>query len=330
MGLWFPVVAQASLLSYLFSTPKAVQPAEAKETRTSQTISLMEVGSGVTDTAATGGGDITVVNDSALVPDTSPSGTTADIKSRAGKGIVSLYVVKSGNTLQQIAKMYDVSVNTIVWANDLNPKATLKVGQSLVILPMSGIQHTIKKGETIQSIAKKYKGDVGDILSFNDLTSESTLSIGDVILIPDGVEISTTSGGTTTVTSGLTAARSRLIASYPSYDGYYINPLPTGHKTQGLHANNGIDIGAPKGNLIYAAADGTVVVARYGWNGGYGNYVIIDHDNGTQTLYGHMSVIYATEGAEVSQGEQIGTEGSTGRSTGPHLHFEVHGAKNPF
>ena len=107
--------------------------------------------------------------------------------------------------------------------------------------------------------------------------------------------------------------------------------MPTGHKTQGLHGpgKRGIDIGAPTGTPIYASASGTVLLARTGWNGGYGNMVIIQHPNGTKTLYGHMSKLGARTGANVSRGEVIGYVGSTGRSTGPHVHFEVFNARNP-
>ncbi|MBI3075361.1 MAG: M23 family metallopeptidase, partial [Parcubacteria group bacterium] len=104
-----------------------------------------------------------------------------------------------------------------------------------------------------------------------------------------------------------------------------------GRKTQGLHGFNGVDIGAPYGTPVYAAAAGTVIVSRpSGWNGGYGQYVVISHSNGTQTLYSHMGSIVASEGAYLEQGQILGYVGSTGRSTGPHLHFEVRGARNPF
>jgi murein DD-endopeptidase MepM/ murein hydrolase activator NlpD len=102
--------------------------------------------------------------------------------------------------------------------------------------------------------------------------------------------------------------------------------------TQGLHGYNGIDIGAPSGTGILASAAGTVIIANRsgGWNGGYGNYIVIQHDNGTQTLYAHASRIYATAGQRVAQGALIGAVGRTGKATGPHLHFEVRGATNPF
>ena len=102
-------------------------------------------------------------------------------------------------------------------------------------------------------------------------------------------------------------------------------------KTQGLHGYNGVDIGAPNGTPIIAAAGGSVVVSRNsGWNGGYGNYIVIKHENGTQTLYAHMSEIVVVSGQSIVQGQVVGSVGSTGKSTGSHLHFEVRGAKNPF
>ena len=117
----------------------------------------------------------------------------------------------------------------------------------------------------------------------------------------------------------------------PSIAVYYHWPVAGGTKTQGLHGYNGIDIGAPRGSSIFAAAAGTVLVARVGgWNGGYGNYVGVQHDNGTQTLYAHASIVLVSAGQQVSQGSPIATVGATGRATGAHLHFEVRGARNPF
>lgn len=117
----------------------------------------------------------------------------------------------------------------------------------------------------------------------------------------------------------------------PEY-GYYLWPVAGGHITQGIHGNNAIDIGAPAGTYIFAAAAGRVTVATNdnAWNGGYGNHVVIAHNNGTQTSYGHASRVFVSKGDTVAASQPIGIVGSTGHSTGPHLHFEVHGAKNPF
>jgi murein DD-endopeptidase MepM/ murein hydrolase activator NlpD len=113
--------------------------------------------------------------------------------------------------------------------------------------------------------------------------------------------------------------------------GYYGNPVPGAIVTQGIHGWNGVDLGAPSGTPIYAAAAGTVIVSKVGgYNGGYGNYVVIDHGNGTQTLYSHFSSVSVSLGEAVSKGERLGGVGRTGDATGNHLHFEVRGARNPF
>ena len=91
-----------------------------------------------------------------------------------------------------------------------------------------------------------------------------------------------------------------------------------------------MDFAAPTGTPILASASGTVSIARSGWNGGFGTYVVMSHSNGTKTLYAHMSKLNTSPGAKVSQGQVIGYLGNTGKSTGPHTHFEVIGAKNPY
>jgi murein DD-endopeptidase MepM/ murein hydrolase activator NlpD len=120
-------------------------------------------------------------------------------------------------------------------------------------------------------------------------------------------------------------------AGGPAYDGYYMKPFIVGTKTQGLHGYNAVDYGMPVGSPIYAAAAGTVIISKSsGYNGGYGKYIVIEHQNSTQTLYGHLSNPIVSVGQSVIQGQLIGYSGNTGKSTGPHLHFEVRGAKNPF
>jgi LysM repeat protein len=275
-----------------------------------------------------------------IVPDTSNVSASGDTSGDSSSDQSSVYVVKDGDTVPIIAKMFGVSENTIYWANDNIKKGDkLKEGQVLVILPISGIQHTITKGETIESIAKKYNADVGDIASFNGITKDTQLAIGDELIIPDA-EMSDEGGDQPMPNLKANIAKDQsYYASHPSIkndEGYFINPLPNTcyeggscRETQGLHDHYAVDLGAPRGTPIYAAAAGTVAFARTGWNGGYGNLVIIMHPNGTETYYAHQSKIKTQAGDQVSQGDVIGYVGSTGHSTGPHVHFEVRGARNP-
>ncbi|MEK7060207.1 MAG: peptidoglycan DD-metalloendopeptidase family protein, partial [Patescibacteria group bacterium] len=228
------------------------------------------------------------------------------------------------DSISQIADMFDVSVNTILWANDMKKGDKLVEGDVLFILPISGLEHTITKGQTLKSIAKLYKADVSDIARFNGITEETKLVVGDKIIIPGGELYNESSSSTSKPNISNTPTR--------NVAGYFINPVPAySRRSQGLHGpgNRGIDLAAPTGTPILASASGTVLLARTGWNGAYGNMVIITHPNGTKTLYAHLSRIATSTGARVSQGEIIGYVGSTGRSTGPHLHFEVFNAKNP-
>jgi murein DD-endopeptidase MepM/ murein hydrolase activator NlpD len=166
---------------------------------------------------------------------------------------------------------------------------------------------------------------LSEIASFNDLSVSAKLAIGDTILIPDG-QVSSSIRPSTNATSRLITS-----ASGPAYDGYYAKPFIGGHRTQGLHGYNGVDYGMPLGSTLYASAPGTVIISKNsGWNGGYGNYVVIEHPNNTQTVYGHMTSTVVSVGQTVSRGQLIGYSGNTGKSTGPHLHFEIRGAKNPF
>jgi len=268
--------------------------------------------------------DVNIV-DNALSPKVNSTSTINDKdNSDFSFDQVSVYVVRKGDTLSQIATMFDVSSDTILWANDMKKGDKLVGGDVLMILPVSGVRHTVLKGQTLGGIAKKYNVNISDIVDFNDLSASSQLTPGDELIIPDAEMINTdapkpkTNNSTNTIKTELKT----LI-------GYFINPVP-GYKrvSQRLHGNNGVDLAAPTGTKIVAAASGTVLLARNGYNGGYGNMVIIKHPNGTQTLYAHQSKIATSTGREVSQGETIGYVGSTGRSTGPHLHYEVHGARN--
>lgn len=245
---------------------------------------------------------------------------------------ISVYEVKKGDSLATVAKLFNVSKNTIVWANDLKSQ-TLTPGDILVILPMTGIKHIVKKGDTVTSLAKKYKADEDDIAKFNGIADDADLAIGDTLLIPDGEITVAATPVKSKNTSGKGIVRTKILNtySYTAPSGFLIRPVVGGRKSQGIHGHNGIDIAATPGTPILAAATGRVIVAKVGgYNGGYGNMIIMTHDNGVQTVYAHLRAVYVSPGQTINQGEQIGELGNTGRSTGPHLHFEVRGAKNPF
>jgi len=289
----------------------------------SQTMTLLQAATNQDPNPAKGGGEITLVGGSALLSENGPSGTIADVEDHTASGRISIYVVREGDSLSGIAKLFGVSVNTIVWANDIK-KGLITPGQTLLILPVSGVEHTVVKGDTLASLAKKYKADVNEIAQFNDLKAGVVLALGDILIIPDG-EIPAPTSGSTNSTARLRGAGG------PVYEGYYLRPLVGGHRSQGLHGYNAVDLGAPVGTPVLAAAPGTVIVSRnYGYNGGYGNYVVVSHSNGTQTLYAHLSKNLVFEGYTVVRGQVIGEVGSTGKSTGAHLHFEVRGAANSF
>ncbi len=273
--------------------------------------------------AGEGGGDISIIQNSAVLPVTGPLGSIADV-SEAKSGAISLYVVREGDTISEIASIFNVSVNTIRWANNLKGGALISPGQVLVILPVSGVKYMVKKGDSVQSIAKKFGGDAEEIISFNGLGHNLLLEVGAEVIIPNGEAeiIAETSQKTPSKTAK---------ASGPAYQGYYIRPILGGVKTQGIHGYNGIDLANSCGTPIIASAPGNVIIAREtGWNSGYGQYVVVAHGNGTQTLYAHMSAVAVDAGWQVFQGQILGYIGSTGLSTGCHVHFEIRGAKNPF
>ena len=316
--LLMPLHTEAGVFSFfsdLFSTD--VQAEEVQQPN-SQNMALLQAALSPNQVSSTTKEEATIVDGTSLLPEIQKP---ADTKT-ASEDQISLYVVHKGDTLPAIAKMFGVSVNTIRWGNDIKGN-TISEGQTLVILPISGIQHTVKSGDTLQSITKLYKGDLEEVLQYNNLTKNAKLAVGDIIVVPDGEVIPVSSG----------SAISKPAPSYPVYEGYYMRPLIGGIKTQGLHDRYAVDISAALNTNILASASGQVQIARTGWNGGYGNYIIIKHGNGTQTVYGHLNSILVSAGDYVEQGQVIGKMGKTGRVKGPtgiHLHFEIRGARNPF
>lgn len=232
------------------------------------------------------------------------------------------YVVQAGDSPFSIAVKFGINTDTVLAANNLRDGDYIKPGQQLIILPINGVRVKVVAKETFASLAKKYKGKVEEIKAFNGIYEDSKLVVGNFIIIPDG-ELPT-----------LVVARPKVTApkyasTVPSAGAWLIIPT-TGKDWGRLHGNNAVDIAGACGTPIYAAAAGTVILSDgIGWNFGYGKYIMIRHANGVVTVYGHASQLLVEQGQQVDQGQLIALMGTTGRSTGCHLHFEVRGAKNP-
>lgn len=329
MAVFFAVqTAHAGILSFLTDLLGINDYSGPEETinANSQTLPLLESIINIDANAAKGGGDITIVNNNAVLPDSGPLGTIADIEDARQKQQISIYIVRKGDNLEKIAQMFDVSANTIKWANNISSKDQLQEGKTLVILPITGIQYTIKKGDTLKSVTKKFNGDINEIVQYNDLTINAGLEEGQNIIIPN-IDLMAEEEKTTTPAQ----KKNPRILNVPSFAGYYMRPIEEGRKSQGIHGYNAVDLADSCGEPIVASASGDVIIGRSsGWNGGYGKYIVISHPNGTQTVYGHMSKVIVDAGWHVVQGQLIGYVGTTGHSTGCHVHFEIRGAKNPF
>ncbi|MCD5382025.1 MAG: M23 family metallopeptidase [Candidatus Pacebacteria bacterium] len=326
LAIILPMSVHAGVLTSLLNAlevPKDDFVVPALDTNP-QTHPLLKAVPHTNPSVAVGGGDI-LVEEGALVPAGSLREQDAETTRRAQNGEISVYVVREGDTLSQIAEMFGVTAKTVLWANDISDASLIQPGDDLIILPITGVRHVVKQGDTIGTIAKKYEGDVADILRYNQLASADEISIGDTVVIPGG-EMHAPTRSTSRVAKAPVKTSGRAAAA-----SGFTHPVPGSVKTQGIHGYNAVDLAAPVGTPIRAAAAGQVIVAKNsGWNGGYGKYIVVKHPNGTQTLYAHNSRNAVGVGTTVAAGQTIGYVGSTGRSTGAHVHFEVRGARNPF
>lgn len=224
------------------------------------------------------------------------------------------YKVKSGDTISGIIRKFGLSnISTLISVNNIDNVRQLVAGQKLKIPSIDGIVYTVKKGDTIDSIVSKYKIRLESLLDVNELTTD-TLTVGQVLFIPgvslDNLTLKNALGELFIIPI---SAPFRWTSPY----GWREDPIA---KVRSFHT--GVDMACPKGTPILASQSGRVVTV--GLNRVYGNYIIIDHGNGYKTLYAHMSKTIAKKGAWVNQGAKIGLVGTTGYSTGPHLHFTVY------
>ena len=233
-----------------------------------------------------------------------------------GNGLMT-YTVKEGDTLSHIAANFGISVDTILNANKSLDSTVIRPGQELMLLPVTGLLYEVKDDDTADSIAAAYGISATAILEANP---DRRVVPGESIILPG-------------VKPPQRSLYSLSVTGLPSYPGYYAMPAQ-GWNWGVLHPTNAVDIANACGTPIFASAEGLVVKSVIGgWNGGYGNYVTIEHPNGTQTRYSHTLRNAVTEGMYVNQGETISYIGNTGNTHGPtgcHIHFEIIGAKNPF
>jgi len=225
------------------------------------------------------------------------------------------YIIQPGDTVSDLAEQFGLSVNTILWANNLSALGMLRPGQKLQIPPVSGILYKVAKNDTLEAIAKKYKSDKDKILAFNPRLGGAALTIGETIIIPDGVIPYVAPR----VVAPPTFAPANVI---PGMEMLW--PAPSHRITQYFKWNHAaIDIGLPTGNSVWAADDG--IVEYSGWSrGGWGNTIVLNHGDGRKTRYSHLSKALAAVGNAVTKGQVIALSGNTGRSTGPHLDFRIY------
>lgn len=231
------------------------------------------------------------------------------------------YLIQVGDTVGRIAAKFGVSEDTVYWENDITPKTLLKPGDKIRVLPVTGVKATVSRGETVQSIAKKYDTSAQAIVDwpYNTFVNDETfeLAVGQTLIVPDGVKPDEVQVSPRPSIARLTPDAGTVTAS-----GSWVWPA-TGKITQGFAwYHKGLDIANKEGPVVVAADSGRVVAVNSG-RFGYGNHVIIDHGNGFQTLYAHLASFRVEQGQNIVKGAAIGVMGSTGRSTGTHLHFEI-------
>lgn len=242
---------------------------------------------------------------------------------------VEVYKVRGGDTVARIASAYGVSVNTILNENNLTTAALIKPDQELRILPVTGVRHLVKDGETISAIAKKYglasEDDIENILEYNEIEIEDFIQAGDEIIIPNGEKKVAPSPQRRQYLADLRREDLKQVFVPATYQGGRLGliwPLPAARRLSQRFwsRHRGIDVPCRDCPVI-ASDDGIVELS--GWQRGYGYTIVINHGGGIRTRYGHAKQLLVSAGDSVARGQSIMISGSTGRSTGPHLHFEI-------
>lgn len=225
------------------------------------------------------------------------------------------YRVKKGDIIGKIAEKYGVTEDTIISVNNVRSARTIQIGQYLKVPSMAGILYTVKKdGETVESIAKKYKIDIDKCCQVNNMEQAVALNVGSTVFVPDAKLDFLTKQE---INGDLfrRPLRSRYYIS--SNFGWRASPF---NGSRSYHT--GVDMATSQGTKVYSALAGRVTYV--GYNSVFGNHIIIEHHSNYKTLYGHLSATNVIKGQMVTSDTLIGRVGSTGMSTGPHLHFTVY------
>ncbi len=309
----FPEQEETLARDVILADLPAVEPLSTPEEEELSEVELAELGRGLEDELP-----VEALLEEVQEEEPESEEAIAELPSSDEDNVLSYfaYRVKSGDTISEIASRYNITTDTIISVNNIKSSRSIPIGQYLKIPTMDGILYTVKaSGETPETIAKKYSVSADKVAMANSLTENQSLTAGRTVFVAgakmDRIALLEINGD---------LFKNPLHSSYyiSSRFGWRVSPFDSSKRTY----HGGIDMACPTGTPIYAASEGTVITA--GWSNVYGNYVIVSHHSGYKTLYGHMSSILVTKGQYVYTTTKIGKVGSTGQSTGPHLHFTVY------
>ncbi len=269
-------------------------------------------------------GSLPIISDSSLAPAPNPF----TFQGRQPQHSFQTYVVKRGDTPGKIAESFGIKTETLLGGNpQLSEESSLlQTDVELVILPIDGVLHDVKPGDTLEGIAAEYGVSVEEIVAYepNNLEFPYRLYPETQIMVPGAVrDVFVWSPPDLSSVAGNSSYEGRGVAPVIVGTGTFIYPVGYSNFTQFYwYGHRAVDIALPEGSAVFASDTGTVTFA--GWNvWGYGNLIVVNHGNGYETFYAHLSGINVVPGQIVYQGNVIGASGNTGNSSGPHIHFEI-------